>query len=117
MTSLTSIGINNDFSTGQTRICSRTTKDKSPCRIDEHLCVFSQKLMWNDFFNDMGHHIFSERCYIHIFRMLRGYNNGLDRQGLMLLTVSKGYLSFPVRLQIGKFTCLSDLSQLHTELM
>ena len=101
MTTHTTIGINNNLSTGKTRIAHRAANHKTARWVNKYFYVtcYGNFFFCKDRINNVFNQLRTQRFRINFFRMLRG-NNHLFYLGGYPIHITHTYLCFPIGAQI-----------------
>ena len=108
------VGIDDDFSTGQSAVPLRTPDHEATGRVDVQLGVFVDKLLRKGLVDDQIHDGLAELLVLDLFVVLGADDDRVDANGNVVF-VFEGNLSFTVRAQKVDDLLLPDCGQLARE--
>ena len=109
----TAVGINDDFSSGQSRVADGTADNESSGGIDENLCI-NKHIRRDNGLDNIFDHILADLLERNVGIVLCGNDYGVNILCLAVL-IFHGYLGFAVGTEIRKCAVLSDLCKLLCE--
>ena len=116
MTSHAAIGINDDFTAGQTSITLRTADNETTGRVDVVFGFRIQHFCGNNRCNNLFDNIFAN-LLVGNFRCMLGRNNDSIYTNRFAVIIFNGNLSFAVRTQVRQHAFLTNLGQLQSQLV
>ena len=117
MTCVSAVGVNDNFTSGQTCVTCRTTDDKTSGGIDIDLGRLVHHTLGNDGQNDLALDILADLLGADLITVLRGNDNGIYANGLAVLIIFNGNLGFAVGAQIFERAVLAHLGQTECQLV
>ena len=110
MTAHATVGVDDDFTAGQTTVTLRTTDDETARRVDVEFGVFVDEFLGNRLFDDELGDAFVEVFFGHVGTVLGGNDDGINAFDLAAL-VTHGHLAFAVGTQEIEFAGIADLGE------
>ena len=117
VTCISAIGINNDLTTGKTRITRRTADYKTTGGVNVDLGCIIHHTLGNDGKNYLTLDILANLLCAHLITVLRGNNNGINTNRLAVLIIFNGNLSLTVGTQIFECAVFANLGQTKRKLV
>ena len=117
MTCVSTVGVNDDLTTGKTRVTCRTAYNKTTGGVDINLGCIIHHTLGNDRKNNFALDILADLLGGYLIAMLRRNNNGINTNGIAVLVVFNGDLSLAVGTQIFECAVLAHLGQAERQLV
>ena len=117
MRSCSTVGIYNNFTSGETGIPVRSANHETPGRIDEDLGLFIDHLLVYHGVDHIFADVFVNLLLADLLIMLGRNDDSLQTDRLIVLIIFHGNLALAVRTEVGKSTVLAHLGQLLRQLM
>lgn len=115
MTAGTTIGVDDDFTTGETGVTLRSADDELAGGVDEELGVLGDHLLRDDFFDDPIDTELFDRFVINISGVL-GRNDDVDDAGGLAIDIFDSDLGLGVRAEpFGEASSFTNLGELTAE--
>ena len=117
VTANSAVGVNNDLTAGQTCITVRSADDKASGRVDVNLGVSVHHGRIHNCIDDILADVLMDLLLCYLLVMLRGDNDCLQTNRLVVLVILNGYLRLSVCAKISKRSVLSHFRKLSGQLV
>ena len=111
VTGISTIGVYDDLTSGQTTVSVRSSDNETASRVDEELGVCIYHVSWKDRIEDIFLDILMDLFLRYFFTMLSGQNNCLQTDRFAVLIIFNSNLSLSVRTKIRKSTIFTNVGQ------